>query len=365
MKKTLIALAALAAFGSASAQFAVKGNFDIGVISSKTDGTADAGLAVKGGGYATNTLNFQAGTDIGGGLKGFGEFELGFYPTNDNGLGGSWTRVGKVGLTGGFGTIALGNDWSPFDYAIIDSMDAQHISAYAAAWNSSQNLHGDNGNTGPNGSGSVNGSIIYHSPEVGGLSFYGQYAPKKNPDPVTAAANGVDANYYSFNVAYNAGPLSVAAATEHVATVIGQNAGASAILANLGVAAPTGGNTDAWVINGSYDLTAVKLFGGVTGGTINLLNAAGGSNSAKETGYQLGLSAPAGKATVAAGYALKKTTVDGVNGDQTLSSFGAQVLYPLNKVGTVYAGGYKLTNKTTSIADANTTYLTAGLRFTF
>jgi len=360
MKKTLIALAALAAFGSASAQFVVKGNLDIGGISKKTDGTADAGLTVAGGGYATNTINFGATTDIGGGLKGFGTYELGFSPTADTGLGGSWTRVAQVGLTGGFGTFALGNNWSPFDYAIIDAMDAQHISAYAAAWNSSQNLHGDNGNTGPNGSGSTTGTISYMSPDMNGLSFYGMYAPHKNPDPVTGAANGVDANYYGFNVAYNKGPLSVAVATEHVPTIVN----ASSITIAGVTAAITGGNTDAWVINGSYDLTAVKVFGGVTGGTINMINTVG-SASAKETGYQLGLSAPVGTATVAGGYALKKTTVDGIDGDQTLSSWGAQVLYPLNKVGTVYAGGYKLTNKTTATPDVTTTYLTAGLRFTF
>jgi hypothetical protein len=63
MKKTMIALAAVAAMGSASAQVALTGEFAWGYLASSTNG-----VETSGGGIDTSQLAFTANEDLGGGM---------------------------------------------------------------------------------------------------------------------------------------------------------------------------------------------------------------------------------------------------------------------------------------------------------
>ena len=349
MNKTLIALAALATISSAIAQtaptgtaatstatatpapgtgFTVGATLDLGLRSITQDNMNNTGVEVVGGGYVTNRITLGGSTDIGSGTKIFGNYELGFQPTAADGLSSSWTRVAKVGVSGAFGTVSLGQDWSPYDNAMNDAMDYQHISAMAAAWNTASltninnplsqitALHADNGNNTP--SGTVTGMIQYQSPDVNGFNAVAAYAPSRKYD---AANNGTDATYYGFGLNYAKGPVVVALATEHVPT----NVSAPSIYVGPTLPAVSGGNTDSWVLTGSYDLTSVKLFGGLEGGNINMTTASN-SFSATEEAYVVGVSVPLGKLTLSADIASKKTSINSQDTNSTNTAYGIQGL---------------------------------------
>ena len=73
MKKTLVALAVLAASGAVLAQVTVKGNLTSGykAVTSGTPGSSDGGVFVGGSGFGVDTaeLTFSASEDLGGGMK--------------------------------------------------------------------------------------------------------------------------------------------------------------------------------------------------------------------------------------------------------------------------------------------------------
>ena len=70
MKKTLIALAVLAASGASFAQVTITGNYTAGYrVSSGVGATATANGADQGGlGNDTSALTFEAKEDLGGGM---------------------------------------------------------------------------------------------------------------------------------------------------------------------------------------------------------------------------------------------------------------------------------------------------------
>ena len=139
MKKSLIAIAALAAVGAASAQSSVT-----------LYGLADTGLQytnskVKVGDVTTKTSEFGANSgmlngsrlgvkgaeDLGNGLKATFNYELGFNSANGNfGTNGEATsgfgRKATVGLAGNFGHVRIGRDNTVVDNLVTaTSADAQ------------------------------------------------------------------------------------------------------------------------------------------------------------------------------------------------------------------------------------------------
>lgn len=108
MKKTLIALAAVAASSAALAQSTVTlyGVVDASVESVKGD---DSVTRVSSGNHTSSRFGVRGVEDIGGGLK--GKFVLESPVNVDTGAAGSgvfWDRQAWLGLQGGFGEIRLG-----------------------------------------------------------------------------------------------------------------------------------------------------------------------------------------------------------------------------------------------------------------
>ena len=113
MKKSLIALAALAAFGTASAQSTVtiSGNIAAGFAGD----TTTAGVKTGGYGFDTSNITFSVVEDLGGGLTAYGSMSIENFgedvPTNGNGA--------TLGLRGAFGSVAFtsaeGSDFLPVD----------------------------------------------------------------------------------------------------------------------------------------------------------------------------------------------------------------------------------------------------------
>jgi predicted porin len=123
MKKSLVALAVLAASGASFAQSSVTayGILDIWAGTVKTeDGVAGTSLTqtkLDSGGVSHDRWGFKGSEDLGGGLKANFNLEQGF--TLDNGAhdAGStgFNRYAWVGLSGGFGEIKLGKTATAFD----------------------------------------------------------------------------------------------------------------------------------------------------------------------------------------------------------------------------------------------------------
>ena len=115
MRKTQVALAALAMVASTAALAEVKmsGIIDVGVGHYTGKGT----YMEQGGWSDHSSVTLSGGEDLGSGLKAFFALEAGFTQNGDPGNGGNGTlfsRESKVGLSGDFGTLALGQQLSPY-----------------------------------------------------------------------------------------------------------------------------------------------------------------------------------------------------------------------------------------------------------
>ena len=119
MKKTLIALASIAAVGAASAQVSITGYMSAGYVVATAQGTGAAN-----GGFAVDSaeLYIKSSEDMGSGYKatasmGLGGLERATDPTN-NGYGkyGLYPHNFDIKIAGPMGSITVGNTKSP-DYA--------------------------------------------------------------------------------------------------------------------------------------------------------------------------------------------------------------------------------------------------------
>jgi len=127
MKKTLIALAALAAAGATLAQSSVTiyGRMDLGMSSVETTAGANAAtdvfsLAGAEGVRTGSRLGFRGTEDLGGGLRAGFVYEIGINADRNapNGLSpadNARTRLANLSLSGGFGTVVVGTFMNAFD----------------------------------------------------------------------------------------------------------------------------------------------------------------------------------------------------------------------------------------------------------
>jgi len=185
MKKTQMALAAVAlvASSAAMAQVTISGSYDIGVGSFNTGaspGTNNIGVqegATNGGSFFT-----LSGSDDLGGMKASFTLQTGFDAatgTMSNGgnipsLGSPGTqsvfnRQANVALSGGFGTVTLGNQLSTYiagaagtvlPGSIFGAFDVSAIAAQDAA-----------GGGGNNGGFFTRNAVTYSTPDLGGASL--------------------------------------------------------------------------------------------------------------------------------------------------------------------------------------------------
>lgn len=333
MNKSVIALLAASAFGTAFADTSLTPYIlvDVGASSTTTTGKNGTGLVFKDSVSRASKFGLKADADLGNGLKGFLVIEEGISPNgNDSGgLNGVTNRVGKVGITGSFGTVAIGNQWGPYDNSTGygDAQDYNRFSAYATMLNSG--AHWDGGNGTP--SGSTRGSIQYTSPSMNGFTFEANYAPEK----VNGNANNLSS--YGFDVVYMGGPLMVTAAIDHTPTRY----------SNVGWGSSSLGYANAWKVEGAYDFGPASLTAAFIGAKVN--ETALGSD--RDSGYSLGVKVPRGKWTFALGAGSVKTSGDDMN--QTTSSLGAQAHFAYNKNLTFYVGAR--TDKTSPVTGVSST----------
>ena len=137
MKKSLIALAVLAASGAAMAQSSVTlyGVLDTGLTYSKGEESVYGMTHV--GGNVNSRLGFRGVEDLGNGLKATFNLESGFSAddgTNYMGQDGlAFTRTSTVGLAGNFGEVRLGRMLTS-SYLAVSRYDAFGDTGIGARW---------------------------------------------------------------------------------------------------------------------------------------------------------------------------------------------------------------------------------------
>lgn len=320
MKKSLIALAVLAASGAAMAQSSVTlyGIADVWV--GRTSVTTAAGVktntsVLQSGGLGGSRLGFKGTEDLGGGLKAVFALEQGVAV--DTGAGGTFNRQSYVGLAGGFGQVTFGNTWTAMD-DILGASNSGFDSGLSASNNvlKVQALYSSNpGNT-----------IKYVSPSFGGFSGGFSHSLKENS--LVTGHEGIT----DFSLSYSAGPVAANFAYQV------QNGAAA--------------DTKLTALNGSYDLGMAKLLASY--GSVKY-------PVGKSTDFQFGADVPLSSAmTLSAGYAQSKE--DAAAGGQKRTGYGLAVGYSLSKRTTTYAGFRQAKVKNSAAKDS---VIAAGIRHTF
>ncbi len=201
MKKTLLALAVLAAAGTASAQSSVT---IFGVIDANARWLKNGDTDVKQlgtDGLSSSRLGFRGVEDLGGGLKaGFWlESALNADTGSINSSGKFWHRRSTVSLEGGFGEVRLGRDYSP-TYTAISDFDAF---GDVGVGKFSNIQSGALGATAVNTNSRIDNAVQYFLPSnLGGV--YGNVA-------VAAGEGTVGNKYVGGRAGYKAGPLNIGA----------------------------------------------------------------------------------------------------------------------------------------------------------
>ncbi len=267
MKKSLIALAVLAASGAAMAQSSVTlfGIVDTGVSYVNRDSADSSRWGVGTSGNATSRLGLRGTEDLGGGLKAGFWLEGEIFGDNGNASGFNFKRQSTVGLSGGFGEVRLGRELTPnfrttLKYDVFGATGIGQFMGYKDwAYNGiadSDAIRSDN-------------MITYVTPNFSGFS--GQFAYGFDEKKYGNVKTG---RYMGGNVAYDNGPISVTLAYGQLNS---QFAGALAKRKELEIGA-------------SYNFGMAKL----TGQAQQIKYSPDGMSTQKFNNYMIGVSAPVG-----------------------------------------------------------------------
>lgn len=339
MKKSLVALAVIAAAGAASAQSSVTlyGVADLwfGSKSVKQNGVKvysnnnNSQTGLFDGGVSNSRWGLSGSEDLGGGLKANFLLEQGFS-IDDGSATNGFNRTSWLGLSGGFGEVQLGQPWSAFD----------DVSAMASSVFDSDLAPINNVFVTTAAADSFNNSIKYISPDFGGLSGSVSYTFGEDK---TAAASA--SKLYSFSLMYEAGPAAVG---------FGYLDAKSDVL-GFGVA-----DASATRLAATYDLGMAKLLASYGRGKASL-----GGFEGKVTEWEVGADVPLSEAmTLSVGYARSNSKQNAVKTDKD-KSFGIAVAYSLSKRTTAYAGINSTTKDDIGTTLEKTRIYAVGLKHTF
>ncbi len=382
MKKTLVALAALAATG-AFAQSAItmygvaEATIDLGyknTVNTRGDtfnpagvvtpgtavgnSTSKAGFRVQDGnsqGVGTSRIGWRGNEDLGGGLKGNFLAEMGFriddgQTGGDAGNGGGSGTTGGpallgrnawMGVSGGFGEVRLGRQ----------VLGAFGVQANSWAAGSSSGLYETGANTAPlmggvrfsnaikyltPNLGGFTGSLTLRAPEGGGTTNSGGANPATSD---IANKTGMD-----LSAEYSNGPLYVGFGYDKVSGTTTTN---TALGLATNVLTSTSGSTKGVTLGAAYDFGIVKPYFNYSKATTNGTNStfgpgttfgAGPSNSDNKA-FSVGLRAPFGPVTLITSYGKGKLTSNGSasNNAGLVGSAAGEVTKKAFQIGAQYA----------------------------
>jgi predicted porin len=373
MKKSLIALAVLAASGAAMAQSSVTlyGVADafIGAKKLGTAGTAGNQLTttrltqnvIDSNGLNSSRWGLRGIEDLGGGMKGVFVLESQVDISTGAASTPLFNRQAFVGLDSNFGTVTLGRQYSAYDSvrgtflsaqgnstnfdatngvqfsqanvaaltAFVNTAPAARTAAQATAAAAALNVN----NAGVNRIGAwvgyqtrVDNSIRYATPNISGFQAALVYGFGENKTATTSATKNI-----SGSLTYANGPIGVALVHANDETAPGFHVKNTAI-------------------GGSYDFGVAKPF--------LSFNQAKYDGLAKQNEFAVGLRAPIGAATLVAQYARSKGDFFG-----KVQSVGLEGQYSLSKRTTAYAAFNQ--TKVQVLADNKNTVFGLGVRHTF
>ena len=244
MKKTLIAMAALAATSAfAQSSVSIVGFVDVGYRNTNGDTAANKKSELSVNGTGTTAIHFRGVEDLGGGLKALFQTEIDWNPTQSSTLnaGGNVSATqfysgtpfnGEqfIGLSGDFGSIRMGTVNSA---ALETNAVAQPFgTALGGGFSSTVGRMGVNGYGinhfvgGPTAGNRIirhEKTVRYNTPNLSGFSGSLEYAFGNANAPTGAAGSAADSNKYAaLGLKYSNGPLNVSFATTR-ATADGTN----------------------------------------------------------------------------------------------------------------------------------------------
>lgn len=289
---------ALTPLAQAGTDVSIYGVADVYVAYQKGDRSE---FKVDSGGLSGSRLGFNASHDLAGGLKVLGKFEAGVgADSGDATQGGKvWGRQTWVGLSGGFGTVTLGRQYTP-TFNALDNDDPFETGAGSAISSGIVSIVGGS---------RANNSVAWELPAFGAVKVNMMYAAGE-PGTGSSSNNA----FYGAGLRYASGPLGVGL------TVARQNR-----------ADDTGANAGSALLAGTYDFGAVSLMGGVQV-VRNATRAANVEDNRNE--YFVGVHVPLGNDELWVGAGSSSTkNVDGSRATQ--GSLG--YLHALDKSTTLYA----------------------------
>lgn len=333
MKKTVLALAAIAASSAAFAQSSVTlyGVVDASVESVKgnTAGKGTTFNRVSSGNLATSRLGFKGVEDLGGGLKANFVLEGGINLDSGDGKSGGATGTGfefkrrsTVGLSGGFGEVRMGREFTAaynatarYDVFGMVGIGQSRLWADGAIADPINNVNANAGAVTTNQR--ISNALTYVSPDFSGFKVGVNYGFGE-----TTNGNS-DSGYLGAGLMYDNGPLSLGLGLERL------NSGANTVVAS---------DIDAWSLGGSYDFGVAKLLAGYRESTVD---RAAVEN--KRSGYYVAATAPVGAGTVRVSYNRYENELGNVTGKA--DQFAIGYVYGLSKRTSVYGTYAYLKNK--------------------
>ena len=317
MKKSLIALAVMAASGASFAQSSVTlyGIADIWFGSVKSANSSTT-TVLNSGGVSSSRWGLKGSEDLGGGLKANFVFEQEIYL--DTGAAKSPSFMNAwVGFSGGFGEVKMGRVGTA-----LDDIGAAANSAFDSALSPQNNVWKSTD------FGATNNTLRYTSPSMSGFSGTVSYSLDED------AVGGKSAT--SFNVKYEGGPLYVGLGFQSDELTNASN------------------STDQLRLNGTYNLGMAKILAGY--GKIDY--AAGGDT----TDFQLGADVPLSSTlTLSGGFAMSED--NGAAGNAERTGYALAAAYAMSKRTTLYGGFHTSSTKDTDAKDQK--IFAVGVKHTF
>jgi predicted porin len=331
MKKSLVALAVLAAAGAASAQSSVTlfGGLDAMVGSYRADGASVTKMNTSG--LYSSRFGVRGVEDLGGGLKAEFHLEAGINPDSGTGQGttlnnqASAAGTGNAGLTfnrrstvalaGGFGEVRLGRDFTP-GFRALTEFDP--FGTLGVAQGSTTSLLGTAPQTGLRASNGI--AYLFNDGGFGAIKpgVYGQVQYRLGENASNAAGGTKnDGTGYGIRVGYAQGPLNVSVAYDASKMVAANDKFTQTNFA------------------GSYDLGVAKLMAQYD------VNNSGVANT-KVKNFLIGAQIPMGAGYIPVSYSAAK--VDNAAGSKA-AQFGIGYVYNLSKRTSVYTSLAALSNK--------------------
>ena len=360
MKKTLIALAAIAAVGAASAQtttgapgFQITGNFNAGYVANTYKGNSANGFEQNGMG--TSQIMFRGLEDLGGGLSAYFLHDTDIqFMTNRGDTGvlpaagvsipdsptgapvalknnGTATTFGNdqkmVGLRGSFGDIAIGtiNNSALYNYVVLVSPVAgtSYGSGYALITAANPTM----------GAVRWDNTIQYKTPVISGFQGTVQYVAKQTPQGAAASvtapinyspalgATNVD-GVVELSGRYSNGPLTVAYTNQRTDGVQTSTFGTIGTLSALGAAYDI---SPAWKVTAGVETITVSAAGDV------------GAKAVDRSNYMTGVFYTTGASTFWSQYGSLTENAAGAKNGKTTTMASVGFKYALSKMTAVEA----------------------------